>query len=68
MGVHHCTMLGHIDLVKYLILTLKCNPNVRDNDGKTPLHMICSSILSEPENSMTSLIENSTVFNERSWM
>ena len=32
---------GHLDVVRYLVTEADCNPNVRDNDGETPLHWAC---------------------------
>ena len=30
-----------LDVVRYLVTEADCNPNVRDNDGETPLHLAC---------------------------
>ena len=50
--LHYACFHGHLDLVTYLIHTLKCDPNLKDNEGKTPLHMMCSFLSSEQEYSL----------------
>ena len=32
---------GHRNIAEYLLTKAECNPNVQDNDGNTPLHIIC---------------------------
>ena len=32
---------GDLDVVRYLVAEADCNPNVKDNDGETPLHKAC---------------------------
>ena len=32
---------GHLDVVRYLVTEAHCDPNVKDNDGLTPLHYAC---------------------------
>jgi len=37
-GLHKAAYWGHIDTVKFLVNDLKCDVNVVDNEGDTPLH------------------------------
>ena len=32
---------GLLDVVRYLVTEAHCDPNVKDNDGLTPLHYAC---------------------------
>ena len=32
---------GHLNIVRYLVTEAHCDPNIKDNDGWTPLHYAC---------------------------
>ena len=40
-GLHLACRKGHKTTVKWLLIHVKCNPNLRDIDGNTPLHFAC---------------------------
>ena len=42
MPIHLASVEGHLDVVKYLIIECRCDPNSRGGNGRTPLHYACA--------------------------
>ena len=40
-GIVLFSSVGHLNVVKFLINEAHCDPDVKDNDGSTPLHRAC---------------------------
>lgn len=36
--LHYAAELGHVELVKYLLNSVKIHPNIQDNEGQTAMH------------------------------
>ena len=41
--LHQASQGGHMNIIKYLITELDCDPTVSDNYGDLPLHIACSN-------------------------
>ena len=37
--VHKMSVIGNLEILKYLVELWHCNPDCRDNEGRTPLHL-----------------------------
>ena len=37
--LHNASYYGHLDIVKYLVEECKADPNIKNNNGETPLKL-----------------------------